>query len=106
MILLDLLIIQTLVCFVIDLSGFIPEIEDALRRLFKVRIRIPKPFSCALCAGWWINLIYLLCTGYFTLPYIAFVAGLSFFSKNITGILRWIQEMLIKIESLLYKIIR
>ena len=29
-----------------------------------------------------------------------------FFSKNISGFLRWIQEALIKIETILYKIIR
>ena len=105
-VLLDVIFIQIIVCFIIDLSGFIQSIEEGLSKWFKFRCVIPKPFSCSLCSGWWINLIYLIITHHFTLPYVVFVALVSFFSKNISGLLRWIQELLVKIEDLLYKIIR
>ena len=105
-VLLDVIFIQIIVCFIIDLSGVIQSMEDGLSKLLKFKCVIPKPFSCSLCSGWWINLIYLIITHHFTLPYVVFVALVSFFSKNISGILRWIQELLVKIEDLLYKIIR
>lgn len=105
-VLLDVVFIQIIVCYVIDLSGVIQSIETGLSKWTKVRCVIPKPFSCSLCSGWWINLIYLIAVHQFTLPYIVFVAMVSFFSKNISGFLRWIQESLVKIEDLLYRIIR
>jgi hypothetical protein len=105
-VLLNVVFIQIIVCFIIDLSGVIQSLETALSKWTKVRCVIPKPFSCSLCSGWWINLIYLIAVHQFTLPYIVFVAIISFFSKNISGFLRWIQELLVKIEDLLYKIIR
>ena len=105
-VLLDVIFIQIIVCFIIDLSGFIQSIEEGLSKWLKFKCVIPKPFSCSLCSGWWINLIYLIITHHFTLPYVVFVALVAFFSKNISGIFRWIQESLVKIECMLYKIIR
>ena len=105
-VLLDVVFIQIIVCFIIDLSGVIQSIETGLSKRLHFKCVIPKPFSCSLCSGWWINLIYLIAVHQFTLPYIVFVAMVSFFSKNISGFLRWIQESLVKIEDLLYRIIR
>ena len=103
---LDMLLIQVIVCFILDLSGFIESVEGGLSRMLRFRCSIPRPFSCSLCMGWWINIIYLIIIGSFTLRFIAVAAGLSFFSKNITGFIRWISEAMIKIETLLYRIIR
>lgn len=63
-----------LICvLVIDISGFIMEIEDALAKWLKVKsVRIPKPFSCSLCCTWWASMAYALCVGQFTLPVIAY----------------------------------
>ena len=105
-VLLNVVFIQIIVCYIIDLSGVIQSIEDILSKLLKFKCVIPRPFSCSLCSGFWLNLIYLLISHHFTLPYIVLVALVSFFSKNISGFLRWIQEALIKIETILYKIIR
>lgn len=104
--LLDLLFIQILVCYIIDLSGFIPSLEMSLSKWLKIKAHIPKPFSCSLCSGWWLGLIYLLVTGQFGLSQIVIVAGLSFFSKHISGFIRWMSELMVKLESILYKWIR
>ena len=102
----QLLLLQIIICFIIDLSGIIQSIESGLGRWLKCKITIPRPFSCSLCMGWWLGLLFIIITGHFTLPYIAIVAGFSFFSKNITGFIRWVSDLLIKIEDILYKIIR
>lgn len=103
---LDVVLIQILMCFIIDLSGFIQEMESLLSKKLHFKCVIPKPFSCSLCMGWWTNIIFLICTGQFSLFLLVYVAMISFFSKNISGFLRWISELLVKIECLLYKIIR
>ena len=105
-VLLNVIFIQIIVCYIIDLSGVIQSMEEGLSKLLKFKCVIPRPFSCSLCSGFWFNLIYLIITHNLTLPYVVFVALVSFFSKNISGFLRWIQEALVKIECMLYKIIR
>lgn len=104
---LNLLFIQILVCYIIDLSGFIPSLEMSLSKWLKIKqAHIPKPFGCSLCMGWWLGLIYLLVTGQFGLSQIVIVAGLSFFSKHISGLLMWMSELMVKLESILYRWIR
>ena len=103
---LNIILIQIIVCFIIDLSGIIQSMETGLSRLFKFKCSIPKPFSCALCLGWWINIIYIIIIHQFTLPYLVAVAMTAFFAKNISGFIRWVSELLVKIECLLYKLIR
>ena len=105
-VLFNIVFIQIIVCFIIDLSGFIQEMEGILSKWLKFKVHIPKPFSCSLCLSFWCNLIYLLIIHQFTLPYILIVSILSFFSKNISGFLLWIRELMVKIETLLYKLIR
>lgn len=105
-VLLNIVFIQIIICFIIDLSGFIQEMEGILSKWLKFKCVIPKPFGCATCSGWWCNLIYLLISHHFTLPYIVFVALVAFLSKNISGFLLWLRELLVKIETLLYKLIR
>ena len=106
MIIINLLIITTIICFIVDLSGFIQEMEGILSKWLKFKVHIPKPFSCSLCLSFWINLIYLLIIHQFTLPYILIVSLLSFLSRNISGFMLWVRELLVKIETLLYKLIR
>ena len=101
-----IVLIQIIICFIVDLSGIIQSIETGCSKLFHWKFVVPKPFSCSLCMGWWINLVYLIVIHQFTLPYIVAVAMTAFFAKNISGFIRWISELLIKIENLLYKIIR
>lgn len=94
MLITELLIITLLMVFIIDLSGFIDEIETALTKWLKGKVRIPKPFSCSLCMSWWTNLIYLLCVGHFTLPYIALVALFAFLTPVFALLFIWIRETL------------
>lgn len=106
MIVINILLIQAILCFIIDLSGFIQSLESGLSKLLKFKVSIPKPFSCSLCSGFWINLLFLLITGNFTIPYIAIVSAVSFFSKTISGTLLWIQEFFIHLLDILNRWIR
>lgn len=60
MIFLDLLMLTTVICFVIDVSGIVDSIESMLSRWRGKPCRLIKPFSCSLCMSFWIGLIYIL----------------------------------------------
>ena len=97
MLIAKLLIITLLWVFVIDLSGCIDEIEATLSKWLKGKVRIPKPASCSLCMSWWTNLIYLLCIGKLTLPYIAIVALFAFLTPVFALLFIWVRETLNKV---------
>lgn len=60
----DLFLIALICVVIIDISGFIGEIEDILAKWLKVKsVRIPKPFSCSFCLTHWVGLAYLLLSG-------------------------------------------
>lgn len=108
MIYINLLLIAIVVCFIVDLSGFVNELKRIiLKKVLKIKNADPsslslKPFDCSLCAVWWSCLIYLLITDSLTFTTIAFTAVLSFISPNISGFLGLIKELLTYIESKLY----
>jgi hypothetical protein len=113
MIALDLLLISTVVCFIVDCSGVVTEIRKALAKYISKRTGLPvtlesiglKPFSCSLCSVWWTCLIYLLFTGNFTVSYIALSAVLSLCASNISGFLLLFKDILSTIENKIQKYI-
>lgn len=92
--LLDLFLITLIIVFVIDISGFIDELESILSKWLKGKARIPKPFSCSLCMTWWIGLIYLLCVGEFNLIYVATVVLFAHLSGVLSTLMVWVRETL------------
>jgi hypothetical protein len=78
----ELILIQFIVVFIVDISGFIDTVKEKLsklltnNRIVTTNYRI-RPFDCSLCANFWTSLIYLLVTHQFTIPYIAFVCLMS-----------------------------
>ena len=93
----NFLLITLIWVFIIDLSGFIPTVEEALSKWLKGNAHIPKPFNCSLCMSWWTNLIYLLCIGKLTLPYIAIVALFAFLTPVFALLFVWVRETLNKL---------
>lgn len=103
---LDCFFIQVIVCFIVDCSGFIQEMEGRLGRWLGCKVLIPKPFSCSLCLGLWINICYLLIISELSIETLLVVALFSFFSRNITGILIFVRDFLFKVEGWLYRMIK
>lgn len=101
MTLINLLIIQLLIVFIIDLSGIIEELEKMLAKWLKAhKVHIPKPFSCSLCSTWWIGLLYLIIIGKFTIPMIGYVALLAYLTPVAYNFLLMIKEALLKITNI------
>lgn len=79
---LNLLLLQLIIVFIIDISGFVDTMKTKFAKLltkgkFKSSDYRLRPFDCSLCTTFWTGLIFLLITHQFTLPYIAFVCLLS-----------------------------
>lgn len=78
----ELLLLQLIIVFVIDISGFVDTMKSKLAKLLtNGKFKSPdfrlRPFDCSLCATFWTGIIYLLITHQFTIPLLAFVCLLS-----------------------------
>ena len=107
---LTFLAIAVIEIFIVDLSGAIPGlVHPIVKKILGLKkesnIHIPL-IECSLCVVFHTGWIFLLCVGEFNAYNLLFTSMVSFFSKNISGLLLWIQELLVKIEDLLYRIIR
>ena len=92
----DILFLTVIVVFIVDASGFTDSWLDALSRWLKHRVNSFKPFSCSLCMTWWSGIVYLIVTGRFCLPLIAYVAGLAFLSGTISDLFIFIRETILR----------
>ena len=99
---LNLLLLQLIIVFIIDISGFVDTMKTKLAKLltkgkFKSSDYRLRPFDCSLCAMFWTGLIFLLITHQFTLPYIAFVCLLSATTTITKDIYFTVVDVVIKI---------
>ena len=93
---LDILLLSLVVIWIVDVSGFTEAWLHALSRWLRHQVNSFKPFSCSLCMTWWSGLVYLLVTGRFCLPLIAYVALMAFLSLPISEFLIFIRETLLR----------
>ena len=103
---LNLIILQLIVVFIVDLSGVMTHIKKGIWKWLKGKDKPYKefsfkPFDCSLCSVWWTGLIYLLITHSFTIPYIAYVALLAFLASTAATALLLIKDAL---DYILWKI--
>ncbi len=92
----DLIFLTLVVVFIVDLSGWTETWLGWLSRWLGHTVREFKPFTCSLCSTWWAGIIYLIATGRFCLPLLAYVAGLAFLSFPISEIFIFIRETILK----------
>ena len=92
---LDILLLSLVVIWIVDVSGFTQSWMNALSRWLNRQIRPVKPFACSLCMTWWVGLAWAWFQGSLTLPVVAYIAGLSFFSLTLYELLIFIREVLL-----------
>lgn len=96
---LDILMISIIICFIVDISGIIENIEWWLSKWLGGKVIIPKPFSCSLCLCFWIGIIWLLIHGQFTLFNLLFVCLFAALSEEITGLIMIIKQLLHRVQD-------
>lgn len=102
MIYLNLFLITLIVVLVIDISGFYEEMYLMIKRWltkgrFTEEVKYIKPFSCSLCSSWWINLIYIIITGNFSLLLVAYILGLAVFTPIMKELILFIRTFMLKV---------
>lgn len=102
---LELLLVAVVVVYVVSLSGWTDTWLGWLSK-FTARhgygpVRELKPFSCAQCMTWWCCLLWCLIRGRFSLPLVAYSAGLAFFSLTLENVSIFIRDGLLKLVALL-----
>lgn len=78
----DLLMIQWIVVFIIDISGAIDALKSTIARViskgkFHSSNYCLKPLDCSLCMTFWSGLIYMLITSAFSFGHVAYLCFLS-----------------------------
>lgn len=91
----ELLLVAAIVVYIVDLSGFTQTWLGWLSKLLKGPVRQLRPFSCGQCMTWWCCLLWLLLRHQFTLPLVAYSAGLAFFSITVQNVLIFLREGLL-----------
>jgi len=104
----DLFFIAVVVVYIVDISCAVDSLKTALKWILtKGKMSssdyILKPFDCSLCMIWWTGIIYLLCTGNFTLPYLVCVCLLSAFAGLIKTSILLIEDIITTIIQKIYK---
>ena len=98
-ILIDLILIQIICVNIVDISGVVSHIENAIARALKLKSVSIHLIECSYCVTHWCCVIYLLFNGALSLKYYAIVLVLCFFT-SITKDLMWgLRDRLVKIVS-------
>lgn len=100
-----LIMIAVCTVVVIDLSGFIDDVEGILSRRMNIKARIPKPFSCSFCMTHWICLIWMLLTGRLTLALYTITLLLAYSTPLINDILITVKSLLSRLISKVMELI-
>ena len=107
MVLINLICIQLLVVFIVDISGAIDSLKSGLKwiltkgKMSSSDYRL-KPIDCSLCMTFWSGLIYLWCVGSFTLPWICIVGLLAAFSGLAKSTILLFEDIVVRIINYIY----
>ena len=104
--LINLLLLQLIVVFIVDISGVMDSIKYAISKLLTkgviktLNYRI-KPFDCSLCMTFWVGLIYIIITHKITITYIAFICLLSALTTTVKDLWYTIIELITKLLNII-----
>jgi hypothetical protein len=84
----NLILIQLIVVIIIDISGIVQSVENAIARALKLKSVSIHLIECSFCINHWVGLLYLLLTGSLSLETYCFVLILCFLT-SVTKELLW-----------------
>ena len=102
----QLLLIQIIIVFIIDLSGIIDTLKSVISRLLTGYSNFNqfsiKPFDCSLCMMFWSGLIYIIASAHFCLLNLLWVCLLSYLTPITNTILINIKDILLYLLNKIY----
>ena len=98
-VIIDLILIQIIVVIIIDISGVVVHIENAIARMLSLKKVSIHLIECSFCVSHWIGLFYLLVTGELSLKNYCLVLILSFLTSVTKDLLWGMRDRLVKLVS-------
>ena len=98
-ILIDLILIQIICVNIVDISGVVSHIENAIARALSLKRVSIYLLNCSYCVTHWCCVIYLLFNGAFSLKYYAIVLVLCFLTSVTKDLLWGVRDRLVKLVS-------
>ena len=108
--LLNLLIIQFITVFIVDISGVVDSIKTGIKWILtKGKMKDSdyrlKPLDCSTCMTFWSGLIYLICTSEFTFINLAIVCALAALTMETKNLILLVKDLISTIYKIIYKLI-
>lgn len=105
MIYINCLLIELIFVIGLDILHFWDEISKIISGIItkgKVKKSFElKPFSCATCCSWWVNLAYIIFSGHFSIVNVAIIIVMAMFADELAGLIlmfkSWIDTLINKI---------
>ena len=104
----ELLCIAIIIVIITDISDWPDTVKKTISyiltkgKIKKTEYRLHL-VDCSFCQNFWCSLIFLLCIGKFTLPYIACVCIICCFLDFIKNAILLVEDMLNKTIQVIYK---
>ena len=98
-ILIDLILIQIICVNIVDISGVVSHIENAIAKALKLKSVSIHLIECSYCVTHWCCVIYLLFNGALSLKTYAIVLVLCFLTSVTKDLLWGVRDRLVKLVS-------
>lgn len=98
-ILIDLILIQIICVNIVDISGVVSHIENAIARMLSLKRVSIYLLNCSYCVTHWCCVIYLLFNGALSLKTYAIVLVLCFLTSVTKDLLWGVRDRLVKLVS-------
>lgn len=98
-ILIDLILIQIICVNIVDISGVVSHIENAIARMLSLKKVSVYLLNCSYCVTHWCCVIYLIFNGALSLQAYAIVLVLCFLTSVTKDLLWGVRDRLVKIVS-------
>ena len=98
-ILIDLILIQIICVNIVDISGVVSHIENAIAKALSLKRVSIYLLNCSYCVTHWCCVIYLLFNGALSLKYYAIVLVLCFLTSVTKDLLWGVRGRLVKLVS-------
>ena len=95
----DLILIQVICVNIVDISGVVSHIENAIARMLSLKRVSVYLLNCSYCVTHWCCVIYLLFNGALSLKTYAIVLVLCFLTSITKDLLWGVRDRLVKLVS-------
>lgn len=112
----QLLLVTAIICFIVDVSGFIndglkPLVAKIVSKRTNIKVNpedivIHKPWICSLCLTFWISIGYIIIMNQFTLVNLAYICLLALMSSNISELLMQAKDVIAWVQMKVNKLLK